>query len=152
MFTLQRLAKAGLFIPQGSGRNHYPTLRKQLRLSVPDVDEHNPNDIAYVYSGYAPLSVRLVQYACRVPAHGISGVSGWRGYEDALRLVPGETIDEAQRVEGGISQRRYHSFAGILVVHTVYRMDQAQCTHYRCSFPGRMYFYRSSSYTIPCTE
>ncbi|RKP07426.1 Sec1-like protein [Thamnocephalis sphaerospora] len=105
MLTLQRLDKAGLFTAQGSARNHYPTLRKQLRLSVPDVDEHYPSDVAYVYSGYAPLSIRLVQCACRVPPRGMSGVSGWRGYEDALRLIPGETVDEAQRVEDGMSQQ-----------------------------------------------
>ncbi|KAI8053101.1 Sec1-like protein [Syncephalis plumigaleata] len=105
MLTLQRLAKAGLLIPQGSGRNHYPTLRKQLRLSVPDVDEQNPTDIAYVYSGYAPLSVRLVQCASRVPARGLAGISGWRGYEDALRLMKGETVDEVQRVDDSISQQ-----------------------------------------------
>lgn len=34
-----------------------------LRLIVDDVDEFHPNDISYVYSGYAPLSVRLVQCA-----------------------------------------------------------------------------------------
>jgi hypothetical protein len=106
MLTLQRLAKAGLLIPQGSGRNHYPTLRKQLRLSVPDVDEQNPTDIAYVYSGYAPLSVRLVQCASRVPARGLTGISGWRGYEDALRLMKGETVDEIQRVDDSVSQRK----------------------------------------------
>ena len=34
----------------------------------------NPRDIAYTYSGYAPLSVRLAQYAARP--------SGWRGIEE----------------------------------------------------------------------
>lgn len=32
-----------------------------------DVDEFHPNDISYVYSGYAPLSVRLVQCALQKP-------------------------------------------------------------------------------------
>ena len=35
-----------------------------MKLIVDDVDEHNPNDISYVYSGYAPISVRLIQCAC----------------------------------------------------------------------------------------
>jgi hypothetical protein len=34
---------------------------------VDDVDEFHPNDISYVYSGYAPLSVRLVQCALQKP-------------------------------------------------------------------------------------
>ncbi|KAK0617938.1 Sec1-like protein [Bombardia bombarda] len=46
--------------PTGTKTN-YTYLRKQLRLIVDEVNEHDPNDIAYVYSGYAPLSIRLVQ-------------------------------------------------------------------------------------------
>lgn len=34
----------------------------------------NPRDIAYTYSGYAPLSIRLAQHAARP--------SGWRGVEE----------------------------------------------------------------------
>ncbi|KAH9768491.1 vacuolar protein-sorting-associated protein 33-like [Citrus sinensis] len=39
-----------------------------------------PNDISYVFSGYAPLSIRLVQNAIR---------SGWRPMEEILKLLPG---------------------------------------------------------------
>ena len=34
----------------------------------------NPNDIAYVFSGYAPLTVRLAQFLARP--------QGWRGLEE----------------------------------------------------------------------
>ena len=39
----------------------YTALRKSLRLLIEDADalEELENDISYVYSGYAPLSVRL---------------------------------------------------------------------------------------------
>ncbi|KAF5947917.1 hypothetical protein HYC85_013874 [Camellia sinensis] len=40
----------------------------------------SPNDISYVFSGYAPLSIRLVQHAVR---------SGWRPVEEILKLLPG---------------------------------------------------------------
>lgn len=46
-----------------------------LRLIVDDVDEFHPNDISYVYSGYAPLSVRLVQCALQKLAAGGGGGS-----------------------------------------------------------------------------
>lgn len=36
-------------------------LCEELRLIVEDVEENNPSDIAYVYSGYAPLSCRYYQ-------------------------------------------------------------------------------------------
>lgn len=41
----------------------YTALRKPLRLLIEDADplEELENDISYVYSGYAPISVRLVQ-------------------------------------------------------------------------------------------
>jgi hypothetical protein len=46
----------------------FPQLRKALRLLVDEVDDVNPNDISYVYSGYAPLSIRLVQCVSMKPA------------------------------------------------------------------------------------
>ncbi|KAJ9093088.1 hypothetical protein QFC21_006584 [Naganishia friedmannii] len=46
----------------------FPQMRKPLRLLVDEVDDVNPNDISYVYSGYAPLSVRLVQCVSMKPA------------------------------------------------------------------------------------
>ncbi len=65
------LLAAGLRHPQAASaasapaaagtKTNYTYLRKQLRLIVDDVNERDPNDIAYVYSLYAPLSVRLVQ-------------------------------------------------------------------------------------------
>ncbi|OCF35138.1 ATP-binding protein [Kwoniella heveanensis BCC8398] len=39
----------------------FSNLRRGLRLIVDDIDDSNPNDISYVYSGYAPISIRLVQ-------------------------------------------------------------------------------------------
>ena len=42
----------------------YPTLQKSLRLLIdddPDALEEIENDISFVYSGYAPISIRLVQ-------------------------------------------------------------------------------------------
>ena len=90
---------------------------------VDNVDELE-NDISYVYSGYAPISVRLVQCVAqkggvlsnpaldksnkttegepvdgtadardgstKVQAHPIVG---WKGFEDVLASIPGETVD-----------------------------------------------------------
>jgi len=115
-------------------------LRKFLRLLIDaeeipsatggdDRDQDEP-DISYVYSGWAPLSVRLVQCVTqkggvfanpnsqherkqhqkansgttgegnsqaqksgpspKAPAHPITG---WKGFEDIVELVPGDTFD-----------------------------------------------------------
>ena len=83
LLTLHRLEKMGLLTTRTSAnvlfnplsvaaaaaansstegvKTNYNYLRKVLRLINDDVNEQNPNDISYVYSGYAPLSVRLVQ-------------------------------------------------------------------------------------------
>lgn len=104
---------AGGAVTPGSKTN-YTYLRKALRLIVDEVNEHDPNDIAYVYSGYAPLSVRLVQcilqkqYMTSIIRGGNSsnGASatggssqGWRGFDDVVKHVRGQTFDEVQKGE-----------------------------------------------------
>jgi hypothetical protein len=102
----------------------YPfvSLRKSLRLLIDDVDysEEVENDVSYVYSGYAPISARLVQCVAqkggvlsnpalekkrsadeadgknaksvsdKVQAHPIVG---WKGFDEVLTTIPGRTFD-----------------------------------------------------------
>jgi hypothetical protein len=113
--------------PYELAASKYPfaSLRKSLRLLIDDIDnvEELENDISYVYSGYAPISVRLVQCVAQKggvlsnpaldkadkpegePADGTVDVSsgttkvqahpivGWKGFEDVLASMPGETVD-----------------------------------------------------------
>ncbi|KAL5545069.1 hypothetical protein UlMin_008853 [Ulmus minor] len=83
MGTLNNLEKAGLFRKQES-KSNWLTIKRALNLVVEDTDTANPNDISYVFSGYAPLSIRLVQHAVR---------SGWRPIEEILKLLPGPHSD-----------------------------------------------------------
>jgi hypothetical protein len=130
LLTLQNLEKLQLFLSRsspmasmipmpGSGaatgtKTNYTYLRKQLRLIVDEVNEHDPNDIAYVYSGYAPLSIRLVQcilqkqYLLSITrGNGVtgagtttgSGAQGWRGFDEAVKHARGQTFDELQKGE-----------------------------------------------------
>ncbi len=119
---LSRSSPMAAMIPMsGAGavagaKTNYTYLRKALRLIVDEVNEHDPNDIAYVYSGYAPLSVRLVQSilqkqyltsitrggsnannAAAVPTGGAS--QGWRGFDEAVKHARGATFDEVQKGE-----------------------------------------------------
>nr|KAF6311913.1 hypothetical protein mPipKuh1_009102 [Pipistrellus kuhlii] len=97
ILTLHNLEKAGLLKPQIGGRNNYPTIRKTLRLWMDDVNEQNPTDISYVYSGYAPLSVRLAQLLAR---------PGWRSIEEVLRILPGPHFEERQPLPTGLQKKR----------------------------------------------
>lgn len=45
------------------GGGGYNQVRRLLRLIVDDVDEARPTDMSYVYSGFAPITCRLVQAA-----------------------------------------------------------------------------------------
>uniref|UniRef100_A0A8C0E651 VPS33A core subunit of CORVET and HOPS complexes n=1 Tax=Balaenoptera musculus TaxID=9771 RepID=A0A8C0E651_BALMU len=97
ILTLHNLEKTGLLKPQTGGRNTYPTIRKTLRLWMDDVNEQNPTDISYVYSGYAPLSVRLAQLLSR---------PGWRSIEEVLRILPGPHFEERQPLPTGLQKKR----------------------------------------------
>ncbi|KAL1637144.1 Vacuolar protein-sorting-associated protein 33 [Neofusicoccum ribis] len=135
ILTLTSLEKAGLLIPRsgglgvganlgGSGARtsavtNYNQVRRSLSLIVDEVNEAEPDDIAYVFSGYAPLSVRLVQcvlqkdyinsLASARPANNAQGqqqasgalanAQGWRPFEDVLRYIRGATVDEVQAGE-----------------------------------------------------
>lgn len=109
----------GTGVPEGSKTN-YNYLRKVLRLVVDEVNEQNPNDIAYVYSGYAPLSVRLVQSIIQkqhlltitkgtsAASNGTSSAAhGWQGFEDALRNVKGATFNKVQKGEEAATKARH---------------------------------------------
>lgn len=92
----------------------FSAARQPLRLVDDEVDERNPTDISYVYSGYAPLSVRLVQVAAsreslvgsnsssssrRRPAVAppkatpTPPLQGWKGYEDVISCLSGATFE-----------------------------------------------------------
>lgn len=102
----------------------YSNLRKALRLVNEDPDDFDdPADISYTYSGYAPMSVRLVQCvaqkgavlkvgeggdAARKGKGAATGgkarahpIVGWKGFEDVLESIPGETIDISQAGPAG---------------------------------------------------
>eukprot|EP01090_Pellita_catalonica_P017405 TRINITY_DN5247_c0_g1_i1.p1 TRINITY_DN5247_c0_g1~~TRINITY_DN5247_c0_g1_i1.p1 ORF type:complete len:594 (-),score=95.78 TRINITY_DN5247_c0_g1_i1:73-1854(-) len=91
LFTLNNMEKLGLLKYQS--KTNFQALKQALELIV-DVDERNPNDIAYVYSGYAPISVRLIQRA--------SEPGGWQSIREALQMLPGATTEVTQELPTGV--------------------------------------------------
>ncbi|CAM0907917.1 unnamed protein product [Alopecurus aequalis] len=83
MSLLYNLEKAGLVKRQES-RSNWVAISRALQLVVDIKDPEKPDDISYIFSGYAPLSIRLVQHAVR---------SGWRSIEELLKLLPGPHLD-----------------------------------------------------------
>ncbi|KAI0068053.1 Sec1-like protein [Artomyces pyxidatus] len=108
----------------------FTSLRKSLRLLIEGSEslDELENDISYVYSGYAPISVRLVQCvaqkggvisnpagkekAAEEDADGRKGkasaaakvhahpIVGFKGFEDVVGSIPGKTVDVTQQSSG----------------------------------------------------
>jgi vacuolar protein sorting-associated protein 33A len=99
-------AGSGSSSNQAGTKTNYNYLRKVLHLIVDEVNEQDPNDIAYVYSGYAPLSVRMIQCILqksylqslsRSPFPLTPASSGWQGFEDVLKSARGSTFTVTQK-------------------------------------------------------
>eukprot|EP00434_Breviolum_minutum_P027752 symbB.v1.2.024548.t1/scaffold2329.1/size82184/2 len=77
--TLENLEGSGL-LRQQQGKSGWGSIKRQFNLFVEDglADQ----DVSYAYSGYAPLSVRLVQMTRSQP-------KGWIAVKDALSLLHG---------------------------------------------------------------
>jgi hypothetical protein len=137
--------------PPSVAASKYPftALRKSLRLLIddsPEAIEEVENDISFVYSGYAPISIRLVQCVAqkggvisnpaerekatqeavvtngggtvlpgKVQAHPIVG---WKGFEDLLAAIPGETFDIIQKIPDRTPTPLRESHPSILPQHS----------------------------------
>jgi hypothetical protein len=124
ILTLANLEKMGLLVPRESHRGYLNpiasaagststdinALRRSLSLWVDDVAEADPDDIAYVFSGYAPISVRLVQAVLqKAQIHNLANPpkpgatnsapsgTGWKGFEDVVSRIRGATVDVTQK-------------------------------------------------------
>ena len=79
LLTLHRLEKLRLLTKRDSPLR-WSAVRNKFKLIYNEVNSEKPDDIAYVTSGYAPLSARIVQMAMG---------NKWKKNEDSLRLLPG---------------------------------------------------------------
>lgn len=151
VLTLHNLEKMGLltartaanpfYIPVGGSSSNsgaggeskitnYAALRKSMRLIIDEVNEQDPNDIAYVYSGYAPLSVRLIQAvvqkqhllaltrgpaasATHPPPQNANSSHGWAPFEDVLNgSVRGATFVKTQKPDSEAAAKSRHMLTG----------------------------------------
>ncbi|GFF98762.1 vacuolar protein sorting-associated protein 33A [Aspergillus udagawae] len=148
LLTFCALEKMELLHPRSSGpamliptagaqpgtKTNYNYLRKNLRLLVEEVSEKDPNDIAYVYSGFAPLSIRLVQCVLQKPyifslvkGGSASATStpastaspGWLGFEDVVKSARGATFSIVQKGDDKAVRAR-QTLSGNNATKTVY--------------------------------
>ena len=119
---------------QTGTKTNYSYLRKNLRLVIEEVSEKEPTDISYVYSGFAPLSVRLVQCVLQKQYlyHLIKGGSapaslgtassispGWLGFEDVVKSARGATFSIVQKGDDKAVRAR-QTLSGNTSIKTVF--------------------------------
>lgn len=166
LLTLSNLEKIGLLYQRSSTfstsrsvssaniqSTNYTQVRKQLRLIVDEINESEPDDIAYTYSGYAPLSVRLVQCilqkqkiasltnssaaaaatigsgtnpltAAAANTTALSSSHGFRPFDDAVRAIRGVTADISQSGE----ERAMRARMSLASPHAANEQQQQQKT------------------------
>jgi len=90
VLTLCNMEKVGM-LNYHQGKSVWSGIKSKFNLLVEDTQAEA--DISYAYSGYAPLSVRLVQMTRSLP-------KGWRSCQDALSLLYGPA-QELQQLPGG---------------------------------------------------
>lgn len=87
VLTLHNLEKVGVLRYQ-SGKSVYSSIKQKFTLFPEDTLANK--DISYAYSGYAPLSARLIQMTRSRP-------NGWRSCQDSLSLLWGPATDVQQQ-------------------------------------------------------
>ncbi|KAK2757077.1 hypothetical protein FQN54_005046 [Arachnomyces sp. PD_36] len=133
-----RSSSTALLLPTGGGssggtKTNYNYLRKHLKLIVDEVNEQDPSDVAYVYSGYAPLSIRLVQCVLQkpyifslikgepAPLPSESNVTspGWLGFDDVIKSARGASFNVVQKGDEKAARAR-QTLTGAGGVKTVF--------------------------------
>ena len=89
IFLWKNLEKIGVLKTQDNNL-FYSTALTELNLIFSDVDVINPNDSSYVYGGYCPIIIRLIEKVFS---------QGWGTIKETIKKIPGETnfpIDESE--------------------------------------------------------
>ncbi|KAJ3275943.1 hypothetical protein HDV01_006810 [Terramyces sp. JEL0728] len=98
LLTFQNLEKLGIFkVHSSSVKNTFSQVSKSLKLINDYTSKLGNTDISYVYAGYAPISIRLIQLAGNIlngPDSQNLGVT-WKNSEDVLSLLPGKTFEKS---------------------------------------------------------
>jgi hypothetical protein len=63
------------------GKSHYEFLNENLKLIKDDVNIIEPDDTSYVFGGYCPITIRLIESFVR---------KGWNSIREVLKKLPGE--------------------------------------------------------------
>ena len=81
LFLWKNLEKLGVLKAQDNN-NFYSTINKKLNLmSEEELDTKEQKDASYVFNGFCPITIRLIEKMIE---------KGWNGIKDILKEIPGE--------------------------------------------------------------
>ena len=81
LFLWKNLEKLGVLKAQDNN-NFYSTINKKLNLmSEEELDTKEQKDTSYVFNGFCPITIRLIEKMIE---------KGWNGIKDILKEIPGE--------------------------------------------------------------
>ena len=89
IFLWKNLEKIGVLKSQDNNF-FFEAAKNDLNLIFSDIDNINPNDASYVYGGYCPIIIRLIEKAFN---------PGWAPIKENNKKIPGETnfpFDESE--------------------------------------------------------
>ena len=70
-------------IKKRDGNDFYKFLLKKLELINKNVNVYEPNDSSYVFNGFCPITIRLIENIFK---------KGWFSIKEILNKIPGETF------------------------------------------------------------
>lgn len=114
--TLNNLSKVGLLKKQDGTKSDWRFLKDDLKLLNENVNQERPDDLAYTYSGYAPITARLVEHAL---AKGT-----WKNIKEIDR-IPGY---KAHEVRGSMSD---HNKKRAVLVYIVGGVTYSEISAFR---------------------
>ncbi len=101
------------------GNDYYKRIKKKLDLIKHDVNVYEPNDPSYVFSGYCPISIKLIQSIFK---------KGWIGIKESLNKIPGESFYPDD--ESSIINPKYNSNIVLLVFIGGISYSEIACIRY----------------------
>ena len=106
-------------IKKKDGNDYYKSIKKKLDLIKHDVNVYEPNDPSYVFSGYCPISIKLIQSIFK---------KGWIGIKESLNKIPGESFYPDD--ESSIINPKYNSNIVLLVFIGGISYSEIACIRY----------------------
>ena len=106
-------------IKKKDGNDYYKLLKKKLELINHEVNVYEPNDPSYVFGGYCPLSVKIIENIFK---------KGWNGIKEYLNKINGEMFYPED--ESLIINPKYNSNIVLLVFIGGISYSEIACIRY----------------------